>query len=189
MAKDLKLLFVTDIHGSEVVFRKALNASKIYGVDYLVIGGDLVAKKVVPVVRQGNQFFHEGKEVNVEELVEEGKTTGYYVFVGERSEVEELLAKPEVQEKVYAQFTTQQVAKWLDIAEEKLKGTKVKVIWSVGNDDPLYIDKAFSERSIKVEGIEEVGEGSNSLQVVSYGYVNETPFHSYREKTDTEIYL
>ncbi len=189
MAKDVKLMFVTDIHGSEVVFRKALNASKIYGVDYLVFGGDLVAKRVVPVVEKEGKYFYGGKEVDLEELVEEGRRTGYYVFAGDEREVEELLEKPEVQEKVYAQFTAQQVVKWLDIAQEKLKGTKIKLIWSVGNDDPLYLDKVFAERGIKVEGIEEIGESSNSLQLVSYGYVNETPFHTYREKTETEIYL
>jgi len=33
MAKDLKLLFVTDFHGSDTVFKKAVNLAKMLKVD------------------------------------------------------------------------------------------------------------------------------------------------------------
>ena len=37
----IKLFFVTDIHGSNVCYRKFLNALPIYGVDVAVLLGDL----------------------------------------------------------------------------------------------------------------------------------------------------
>ncbi|MFP3203454.1 MAG: hypothetical protein RXR43_14950 [Sulfolobus sp.] len=52
MAKDLKLLFVTDFHGSDTVFKKAVNLVKILKVDHLIIGGDLVGKGVVVFLRK-----------------------------------------------------------------------------------------------------------------------------------------
>jgi Icc-related predicted phosphoesterase len=39
-----ELFYVTDIHGSNVCFRKFLNALPIYQVDVAVLNGDLLAK-------------------------------------------------------------------------------------------------------------------------------------------------
>ena len=38
MKKETTVFYVTDIHGSNVCFRKFLNAGKIYNADILVIG-------------------------------------------------------------------------------------------------------------------------------------------------------
>jgi len=47
-----RIFFATDIHGSERAFRKFTNAGKFYGVDALILGGDLTGKMVVPIIRQ-----------------------------------------------------------------------------------------------------------------------------------------
>ena len=46
--KDAKIFFATDIHGSDVCLRKFLNAGKFYGVDAVVMGGDITGKMIVP---------------------------------------------------------------------------------------------------------------------------------------------
>ena len=51
-----KLYFATDIHGSERLFRKFLNAAKVYGVQILILGGDITGKAIVPCVRQGGKY-------------------------------------------------------------------------------------------------------------------------------------
>ena len=43
------IFFATDVHGSEVCFRKWLNAGAAYGADILIMGGDLTGKVIVPV--------------------------------------------------------------------------------------------------------------------------------------------
>ena len=35
------LFFATDLHGSEVCFRKFVNAARFYNADVLVLGGDI----------------------------------------------------------------------------------------------------------------------------------------------------
>jgi Icc-related predicted phosphoesterase len=50
---DLRLLFATDLHGSESAFRKFLNAGRSMKVDALVLGGDLTGKALVPVIQNG----------------------------------------------------------------------------------------------------------------------------------------
>ena len=46
----IKLFYVTDIHGSNVCYRKFLNALPIYGVDVAVLNGDLLGKVLIPMV-------------------------------------------------------------------------------------------------------------------------------------------
>jgi hypothetical protein len=46
----MRVYFATDIHGSEVCWRKFLNAAKFYGADTLIMGGDVPGQAVVPVV-------------------------------------------------------------------------------------------------------------------------------------------
>src|SRR2546428_13631700 len=44
------IYFATDIHGSEHCFRKFLNAGKFYGVNAVILGGDIAGKGLVPIV-------------------------------------------------------------------------------------------------------------------------------------------
>ena len=46
----MKVFFATDIHGSEVCWRKFLNAAAFYKADLVVLGGDVTGKTMVPVV-------------------------------------------------------------------------------------------------------------------------------------------
>ena len=62
-----RIFFSTDIHASEVVFRKFLGTAKFYNVDTLVMGGDVTGKTVVPLVSDatGNYRFNfQGQEFN-----------------------------------------------------------------------------------------------------------------------------
>jgi len=46
----LRIFFATDIHGSEVCFRKFLAAAKVYEADAIILGGDYAGKALVPVL-------------------------------------------------------------------------------------------------------------------------------------------
>ena len=48
------LFFATDVHGSERTWRKFLNAGKFYGANVLVMGGDIIGKLAVPIIREKN---------------------------------------------------------------------------------------------------------------------------------------
>ncbi|HXW43204.1 MAG TPA: hypothetical protein VEL03_00345, partial [Streptosporangiaceae bacterium] len=45
----MKIFFATDIHGSEVCWRKFLNSAAFYKADLVVLGGDVTGKAMVPV--------------------------------------------------------------------------------------------------------------------------------------------
>ncbi len=48
-----KIFFATDLHGSEVCWKKFLNAAKFYDADVLICGGDMTGKAIVPIVSHG----------------------------------------------------------------------------------------------------------------------------------------
>src|ERR1700689_4081291 len=49
-AETRRLFFATDLHASEACFRKFLAAARVYEVDLLVLGGDVMGKALVPLV-------------------------------------------------------------------------------------------------------------------------------------------
>jgi Icc-related predicted phosphoesterase len=53
----LKSFYASDIHGSDMLWRKFINAAGFYGVEVLVMGGDIAGKAVVPVVRRNTSFY------------------------------------------------------------------------------------------------------------------------------------
>ena len=52
----MKMFFATDIHGSEICWRKFLNAAAFYKADLVVLGGDVTGKVMVPIVA-GNGYW------------------------------------------------------------------------------------------------------------------------------------
>jgi len=46
----MKVFFATDIHGSEICWRKFLNAAAFYKADLVVLGGDVTGKVMVPIL-------------------------------------------------------------------------------------------------------------------------------------------
>ncbi|NLE23264.1 MAG: metallophosphoesterase, partial [Actinobacteria bacterium] len=49
----VRLFFATDVHGSEVCWRKFINSAKHYEADVLILGGDMTGKAIVPIVQTG----------------------------------------------------------------------------------------------------------------------------------------
>jgi Icc-related predicted phosphoesterase len=51
-----RVFFATDLHGSEMCWRKFLNAAKFYEADVLICGGDMTGKAIVPIVQEDGRF-------------------------------------------------------------------------------------------------------------------------------------
>jgi hypothetical protein len=50
---ETRIFFATDIHGSEVCWKKFLNSGKHYEANILILGGDMTGKALVPIVEKG----------------------------------------------------------------------------------------------------------------------------------------
>src|SRR5438105_14513750 len=66
---ELTIFFATDVHGSNVCFKKFIGAAKFYGADVLILGGDVTGKMVVPIAQQSDGSFltsSAGKELRLD---------------------------------------------------------------------------------------------------------------------------
>src|SRR3990170_1859489 len=93
-----RILFATDMHGSEGVWRKFLNASAMLKVNVAICGGDLTGKMIVPVVEQKDKkfaYYFMGKNHVVEKLELDAtfkniRGIGYYPYQTNEKEYEEM---------------------------------------------------------------------------------------------------
>src|SRR5262249_59842445 len=85
--KTTQLFFGSDLHGSERTFRKFLNAAKHYSADVLVMGGDIVGKLAIPIIRERDRGYrahlmgrteHFKDEDDLARLLDRLGTLGYY---------------------------------------------------------------------------------------------------------------
>ncbi len=100
-----RIFFVTDVHGSDRCFRKFINAGKFYKVGVLVLGGDITGKMIVPLIRQengdyvcefgGTHYTLKSKD-QLDETIKNIKDSGFYPYVTDPQEFDELSAKPEL---------------------------------------------------------------------------------------------
>jgi Icc-related predicted phosphoesterase len=78
------------------------------------------------------------------------------------------------------------VERWMEMADEKLGGTGIRVLVCPGNDDQLEIDEIV-ENAKTVE----LGEGKvvdlDGFQLVSSGWANRTPWDTYREEDEPDL--
>jgi uncharacterized protein len=194
MAADLRLLFTTDLHGSDTAFRKFVNAAVKFKVRTLVIGGDLTGKTLVPVVRTGHGYRADvlGKEVEVATEAERAELErtlrggGQYPYRCSPEELRFLQEHPEEVEAKFADAMRASLQDWFDLAAERLgPGTRLLVI--AGNDDPWAIDSVLEahEAIEYVDGT--IATLDDGTELIGLGGSNVTPWHSPREYSEEEI--
>src|SRR5271166_1587065 len=81
-----RVFFATDLHASELCFKKFLSAVKIYSANILILGGDVTGKMIVQIVENEGEWVAKflGNETRVksrEELLKletSIRNCGYY---------------------------------------------------------------------------------------------------------------
>jgi Icc-related predicted phosphoesterase len=191
------LYFATDLHGSEVCFRKFVNAAAFYGADLLVLGGDLTGKLVVPLVEQPDGRFMaqvHGKErlldeAGAEQVERQARVSGAYTKRMRPDEHEHLAANPEAVEELFAELMQATLRRWLEFANQRLAGSGVRILTAPGNDDPFLIDDVLrehgGERVALVEG--EIVEVAPGHELLTSGWTNTTPWDTPREYPEEAI--
>lgn len=194
MAKT-RILFATDIHGSEHCFKKFLNAVKFYKVDVLIIGGDITGKMIVPIVKKndgtvrakvmGSERVAKG-EKEIEKLMDFIKSMGFYPYITTPQEMEELM-DPQKLDELFRKIVIETLRNWVTLADERLKNSEVKCFIQPGNDDILDVDEVLcgSERVINPEG--KVLWIDEHHEMISTGYANVTPWRCPRDIPEEEL--
>jgi uncharacterized protein len=195
VGKASTIYFVADIHGSEVCWRKFLNAARFYDADTIIVGGDVTGKALVPIVERplggfeasiGGRRQTAATEADVAELATRIRYNGFYPYRCSARDYEQLEADPEYRDRVFTQVMADTLRAWLAIADEKLAGTGIRAIVMPGNDDGWYVDDVLGE-SAEVMNSDGRVIDAGEFQVLGFGPSNRTPWNTTRELDEDEI--
>ncbi len=189
-----RIFFVTDIHGSEICFRKFLKAAEVYKPNALMLCGDLTGKFVIPIAREPDGVFrarYHGADLVLkgeEELIDLERKFGdvgayyYRVDSNDSDKVTEDYSR-----KMFRQKTQERLRSWLKLAEERLKHRGVSVYFSPGNDDEFNIDEVLNESSFVMNCEEKVVDVAGH-EMATLAWTNPTPWNTARECSEDQLY-
>jgi Icc-related predicted phosphoesterase len=192
----MKLFFATDVHGSEICWKKFLAAAKFYEVDTLILGGDMTGKAIVPIIAQGGDEYKvtlleqvnmlHGKE-ELEKMVRTIQNRGYYPYVTNPDEVQEIASSPGRTDELFMNEVLSTMQRWMDYADAKLDGTGIACYVCPGNDDVFEIDAviASSKYVRSLEG--QVIQLDDHHEMANSGWSNPTPWETHREEPDEAL--
>jgi Icc-related predicted phosphoesterase len=191
-----RIFFTSDVHGSDVCFKKFLNSAKFYQADIVILGGDITGKMIVPIIEQSDGTFIAdflGAEQTMKTLEERDilekniRNSGYYPYQTTPGEVEKLQADKGLRDALFSKVMADNVRRWVELAEERLKGTGVKCYVSPGNDDRFDIDEALKGSSAVIYPEEEVVWIDGHHEMITSAWTNITPWHSPRELVEEKL--
>lgn len=191
----LRLFYTSDVHGSDVCWRKFLNASGHYGCQALVMGGDLTGKALVPIVRVNGSYcaYVIGEERNARsrdellELADAIRLNGFYPLEVSAEEHRAMREDADLRERLFGQAMLEALERWTALADERLADAGVQVFVMPGNDDPWSVDSVL-ERSRTITTCDGRIVNVGEHEMVSCGYSNRTPWNSPRELDEDELY-
>ncbi len=191
-----RVFFCTDIHGSNVCFKKFVHAADFYGTQILILGGDVTGKMVVPIAEQSSgvyltSFAGENLEFTSEQEVTAFKkqlgNMGFYPATMGEEDFRTIKASQEEQDRLFKELIRRRLEEWIEYADEKLGETEVKVFAAPGNDDFFEVDEMLSA-SNTIELLEmKVHRLTPEHEIITSGWTNPTPWNTERECSEEEL--
>ena len=190
----MRIFFATDIHGSDVCWRKFLNAGAFHKADVLIMGGDMTGKAMVPItvgngswrVTLQEQEHVFGSEDDVAAMEKRIQDRGYYPIRLTPDEFDAWNADPALVDARFKAEMLGQVERWMALADERLVGKSIRCIVSPANDDIFEIDPI-----IDAARLVDLGESNlidlDGISLVSTGWANPTPWNTFRELPEPEL--
>jgi len=194
--KPITFFFATDIHGSDLCWRKLVNTGGFYDVDTIILGGDITGK--------GTQFILEEKPgvwvtdflgVDVRAESEEAlsklemrvRNAGFYPYRANQEEFTKFSSSATYRDQVFQEVVKRAVNNWIEYAENKLKGTGRRIIVTAGNDDPEFIDDLFQHSDVIQWAERKIVYLDDDHEILNEGYSNHTPWNTHREYDEDRL--
>src|SRR6478736_4374977 len=174
-----RLFFASDFHGSQRIFRKFINAAKYYEADVLIMGGDVVGKLAIPVIRESNGYFrahlmgkteHLEGQADLKNFEDRIGTLGYYSKIMDEDEYQAIQSDRPAVDRLFHDLARERLASWIDLAETRLAGSGVKCFVIGGNDDDPEVLELLKDANMQ-----------------SIVFCNRTPWKTPREVDDDDL--
>ena len=193
-----RIFYATDVHGSERTWRKFLNAGSFYKADVLVMGGDVMGKLAIPIIREANGRHRATIHGRVERFETEAEVEavrgriadlGFYHTTVDEDAYQALRDDPAAVEQLFVDLATERLMRWIDLAESRLSGTGIRCYATGGNDDlpevMRHMDRPDTQSFVACEDRSVALDDQHVM--VSMPYVNPTPWQTPREAPETEL--
>jgi Icc-related predicted phosphoesterase len=196
VATKIRLFFATDVHGSEKCFLKFLNTPQPYKVTTLILGGDITGKMIVPIVKTSegtytSEFLSNKytlkSDKELEDLEKKIRFTGYYPYRSTEDEMSDLRANPAKVDAVFTDVMIETLRRWMNMAEERLKGKGIKIFMTGGNDDRPEIEEVLKSSNYVIDPEGELLTLEGGYEMLSSGWSNPTPWKTPRECSEEEL--
>jgi Icc-related predicted phosphoesterase len=195
MKPALRLFYAADIHGSERVFRKFLNAAPFYRADAVIFGGDITGKAIVPLVEFEPGRYRAHVSSGVQE-VDDGaalrtlesyiRDQGSYPYRTNPDEVAAMTSNPAMLKDVFTKVMRVTAERWVSLADERLRAAGIPALMMPGNDDEPMVRDLLAQGDWITDAEDRVVD-LGGYQVVSFGCSTTTPWHSPREVSEEEM--
>ncbi len=189
-----KSFYASDIHGSEMLWRKFINAAGFYGVEVLIMGGDIAGKAVVPIVQRNTAFYAPaitGEQAFAEDqlpaLERRIRDLGLYPYQMTEEKLTAVEHDQGAIDALFLQIMRETLERWLNLADERLRGKGVRLYVMLGNDDEPVLREVLASSPLVVDPEDRIVELGEGFQMLSCGFANPTPWHSPREMPEEEL--
>jgi uncharacterized protein len=194
--KTIRILYGSDFHGSDIVYRKFLAASFQYQADILIVGGDVTGKAMIPIINHGSGKYASslfGKDLHasdpdgLEKIKKEISSVGFYPLVVDPDEATELESSPEKMAVRFECEMCERVREWMQLADEKLTPKNKTLFFMAGNDDLASIDATIAEfKNIHNPDMARF-EIEGGYEIVGLSYANMTPWRCARDLEEDDL--
>ena len=195
LAKPTRIFFVADLHGSAICWRKFVNAATVYRADVLLVGGDIAAKTLTPVLEARGEW---STVVNGErrtatslpalEAMEDSLRDAATVpFRTTRSEWDELVASPGKLDIVFERCALVELKRWLDWARNRMRGGPPRLCLGLGNDDLTSMEEVIEQDEFAELTDREILRVDDRHELLTLPYSNPTPWQTHRELSEEAI--
>ncbi len=191
------LFYASDIHGSDLLWRKFLGAATFYGAQGSVMGGDLLGKAIIPIEHREDgryrlEFLGEVRTVEegeqLDEVVAAVRFNGYCPWIAAADEISAHTADAERQHALFDRVAREEMRRWVELAAGRASsGNGAPLFVMAGNDDPWFVDEILSASPgvVFCDGaVVRVGPH----EMISSSYANPTPWNSPRELDEEALY-
>ena len=192
----MRTYFCSDIHGSDTCWLKFLATPKFYGADVIVVGGDITGKFAVPIIRQPDgrwtaEYLGLRRGASSEEelvkLEQQMGHSGHYGFRTTAEEARRYAGDQNAVEELTKQLMLARLSRWVELADERLKGSSVRCFVSPGNDDVFEVDGLLAQSQVIENPDGRVVQLDGGLDLLGLGYANITPWRCPRDVPEDEL--
>jgi Icc-related predicted phosphoesterase len=90
-------------------------------------------------------------------------------------------------DQLFLRLMRERLAEWLDIADTRLRPQGVPLYLMLGNDDPAELGEMLDHAPWGVHAEGKVVSLDDEHDMISWGYANPTPWHTYREQDEQQL--